>query len=317
MRVPDFFIVGAPKCGTNALYSYLRDHPRVYMPELKEPHYFCGDFPGLAQVDDARSYEALFAQAAPDMLAGEASVWYLFSDVAVKEILQANPAAKIVVALRNPIDMAHSLHAQFVRLFKDHVTDFEAAWRLQEERRAGKRLPPYCPEARCLQYRDVCSFGQQLDRVQSLVPPEQLKVYIFEEFFGDVGRQYADLLEFLGLEPDGREVFGVANENRVVKNHALLRFLAAAASFLPGDLLWYRRVARALGISPLTLLSRYNAIAASRPALSPELRRMVADELADDVRLLERLLGRRMTPWPEFSEGREMSNFGLVAGAKY
>ena len=315
MRVPDFFIIGAPKCGTNALYSYLRDHPRVYMPDLKEPHYFSGDLPGLGQVEKPESYSELFAPATPEMLVGEASVWYLYSEVAVKEILQANPAAKIVVALRNPIDMAHSLHAQFVRLLKDDVTDFETAWRLQEERRSGKLLPPYCPEARCLQYRDVCSFGRQLDRVQRVVPPGQLKVCISEEFFGDVRRHYRDLLAFLGLEHDGREVFGVANENRAVRSQAVLQFLSTVASFLPGDLLRYRRVMRAWGIRPLRLLSRYNAFAASRPALRPEFRRILAEELAHDVQLLEALLGRRMTYWPEFGRG-EMPSPGVMADVR-
>ena len=40
---PNFFIVGAPKCGTTALYEYLRPHPNVFMPEIKEPHYFAKD----------------------------------------------------------------------------------------------------------------------------------------------------------------------------------------------------------------------------------------------------------------------------------
>ena len=33
-------IVGAPKCGTTALYHYLRQHPQIFMPERKELHFF-------------------------------------------------------------------------------------------------------------------------------------------------------------------------------------------------------------------------------------------------------------------------------------
>ena len=33
-RRPDFFIVGAPKSGTTAMYSYLRHHPDLFLPEL-------------------------------------------------------------------------------------------------------------------------------------------------------------------------------------------------------------------------------------------------------------------------------------------
>ena len=37
---PNFYIVGAEKCGTTALYSYLRQHPQIFMPEVKEPAFF-------------------------------------------------------------------------------------------------------------------------------------------------------------------------------------------------------------------------------------------------------------------------------------
>ena len=43
MRRPDLFIVGAPKCGTTALYAYLRRHPEIFMSPLKEPHFFGSD----------------------------------------------------------------------------------------------------------------------------------------------------------------------------------------------------------------------------------------------------------------------------------
>src|SRR5438034_4040769 len=40
---PDLFIVGAPKCGTTALYEYLRRHPSIFMSRIKEPHFFAKD----------------------------------------------------------------------------------------------------------------------------------------------------------------------------------------------------------------------------------------------------------------------------------
>jgi hypothetical protein len=36
-RKPNFFIVGAPKCGTTALSEYLRSHPDVFFSSPKEP----------------------------------------------------------------------------------------------------------------------------------------------------------------------------------------------------------------------------------------------------------------------------------------
>src|ERR1700741_136684 len=40
MSQPTFFIVGAPKAGTDELYYHLDQHPEIYMSPLKEPCYF-------------------------------------------------------------------------------------------------------------------------------------------------------------------------------------------------------------------------------------------------------------------------------------
>jgi hypothetical protein len=43
MKLPEFFIVGSPKCGTNAMFANLSEHPDIFMPEFKEPHYYGSD----------------------------------------------------------------------------------------------------------------------------------------------------------------------------------------------------------------------------------------------------------------------------------
>ena len=42
-RLPDFFIIGAPKAGTTSLYHYLDQHPEVFMSAIKEPHFFAAE----------------------------------------------------------------------------------------------------------------------------------------------------------------------------------------------------------------------------------------------------------------------------------
>jgi hypothetical protein len=60
---PDFFIVGAPKCGTTALYRYLRLDPNIYMPAKKEPHFFAKDLGSYPAIKTMEQYSALFADA--------------------------------------------------------------------------------------------------------------------------------------------------------------------------------------------------------------------------------------------------------------
>src|SRR5881296_627147 len=75
-RMPTFFIVGAPRCGTTALYSYLRQHPDVFLPDNKEPHFFNTDMNSGGAIRDESEYLALFASARDQARIGEASVYY-------------------------------------------------------------------------------------------------------------------------------------------------------------------------------------------------------------------------------------------------
>jgi hypothetical protein len=113
-RFPDFFIVGAPKCGTTALHYYLSGHPSVFMPQEKEPQFFSSDIAGLRRHNDLPSYLSLFAGAPKDALIGEASPVYLFSRQAIPAILTLRPDAKFIVMMRNPVEMARAFHAQML-----------------------------------------------------------------------------------------------------------------------------------------------------------------------------------------------------------
>src|SRR5882672_4936026 len=111
-QMPEFFIVGAPKCGTTSLYAYLSRHPAVFMPRVKEPFFFCSDIQTTSMVRSLDDYCALFALAPLGSMRGEASTLYLFSEVAIPRIMALRPDAKILVMLRNPSDAAYSFHQQ-------------------------------------------------------------------------------------------------------------------------------------------------------------------------------------------------------------
>ena len=198
---PDFFIVGAAKCGTTALFRYLAAHPAVFMPESKEPEYFCTDLPRDGHVATLAEYEALFATAQPNALTGEASVMYLYSKVAIGQIMAHNADAKIIAILRNPIEAARSMHAFQWDYGLEDVSDFERAWRLQKPRREGQHLPSRWPHPEHLQYGELYCYASQVRRLLAQVPRMQCLFLIFEEFFADPSREFARLLEFLGLSP--------------------------------------------------------------------------------------------------------------------
>lgn len=129
----DFFIVGAPKSGTTALHHYLSSHPFIFLPAIKELNYFCFDLPKkMRKCYDFDSYRAFFSDAPAGALTGEISAWYVYSEEAVPQIMQLFPEAKIVVILRNPVEMARSLHGQHIINLAEDMVIF---------RKRGRRSP--------------------------------------------------------------------------------------------------------------------------------------------------------------------------------
>src|SRR6476661_1903979 len=94
-RRPDFFIVGAPKCGTTAMNDYLRQHPQIFMPERKDISYFGMDLKFERPRISGEEYLSLFRGANGALRVGESSVWYLYSRTSAQEIKSFSPAASI------------------------------------------------------------------------------------------------------------------------------------------------------------------------------------------------------------------------------
>lgn len=159
----DFFIVGAPKCGTTALSAYLNRLDSVYIPEIKEPHYFCTDWPEFRRVNNSKDYQKLYKNAS-EKLKGDASVWYLYSENAAAEIKAYNKNAKIIIMVRKQCDVVASLHSQLIFSGRENVKSLGSAWRAQEERREGKRVPKNAIVKEHLIYKDVFDYPKQIDR---------------------------------------------------------------------------------------------------------------------------------------------------------
>ena len=129
-RAPAFLLIGAKKCGTTALFSYLQQHPSIVMPRKKELHTFIpqtfqhwanpGDLESKVLVQEAR--EDLYANDYPSQLIkrGKTSIsfeatpdYLVYSTYSAKAILCTVPWVKILVILRNPVDRVFS-HYSFL-----------------------------------------------------------------------------------------------------------------------------------------------------------------------------------------------------------
>jgi Sulfotransferase domain len=227
-RVPDFFVVGHPKCGTTALYEMLRSHPQIYMPDLKETRFLARELhPGLRPDGiypcSFQEYVSLFERAGTEQRVGEASPSYLRSRAAAQRIAELRPDARIIAILREPASFLRSLHLELVRDNVEPEKDMRRAIAAETLRRQQlDRFPG-------LVYGDYVHYTEQLRRYHAVFPPTQVLVLIYEDFRADNEATLQSVLRFLSVD-EHRPVEQVeANPTVRVRSLALDDFVRSLA----------------------------------------------------------------------------------------
>jgi hypothetical protein len=303
---PDFFVVGAPRCGTTAFCRYLATHPQICFSRPKEPHYFSRISAPPTERELQRDYiERYFGhRSAAHRVAGEGSVSYLYLPGTIERILHFNPAARFVVMLRNPMTMLPSYHLKMQFMLLEDEEDFAKAWSLQDARARGESVPRHCLDARLLMYREVARFGTQLERLFNVAGRDRTHVVVLDDFQIDPLGTYRKLLAFLHVDDDGRTWFPRKNESRTYRYRWLQELLYMRTTRAGVRTNAEQRVERKHKMSKLRKrknwiksLTIWNWISAAPAPLTPEMRAVVADTLRPDIELLSRLLRRDMGFW--------------------
>ncbi len=288
-RKPDFFILGAPKCGTTSLDTWLQSHPHIFLAE-KEAHYFNTDHKNR-KTTSSPDYLALFENASEEHLAvGETSVRYLYSDEAVTNILRYNNDARFIVLLRNPVEMVYSWHNQVCFSGLEDVRDFETAWELQSERRAGQRIPAGCREAKMLLYGEICLLGKQLQRLYEQCLPNRVHVVLFDDLRDDPDTTYRGVLDFLHVPTDHKPDFVTCNRAKDYYFRALNPII-----FGLGKLRTILRIKKSFGV--LEWLRKKNGREKTRIPMAPQIKEMLSQYFCADIKLLEKMIDRDLTHW--------------------
>lgn len=280
------------------MFSYLRRHPQIYLPLRKEVHYFGSDLervPGTPWfVTRECEYYALFEEAADGQVVGEASVLYLYSSRAAEEISAFRPDAKILIQLRNPIDMMYSYHGQNLLAVQEDIDDFQEAYAAVDDRRRHHRIPRWCIMYQQLLYPDVARYAAQVRRYLEAFGRDRVHVMFYEDFRRDPADEFARVLEFLGVDPTFRPNFDAVNSPRRVRSRRLQG--EAQLPSLPTRLL-LRMLPDEVEYKALIHLSKFNSYAARRPPLPREFRAKLAREFADEVGELGELMQRDLSHW--------------------
>ncbi len=299
LKLPNFFIIGAAKAGTTALYETLKQHHEIYMSPIKEPHFFGFEseppvFPGLAGtyyrrtgVWRARDYGQLFAAVTHERAIGEASNLYMLSPSAAGRIKHNLPHSRIVAVLRQPAERAYSDYNSMVQNGVEPAGSFAEALAHETDRlREGWSLGLY---------RKHGYYHAQLSPYFELFPRQQIKIYLYEDWKNTPQAMLRDLSRFLEVDEDFTPDIRRSNVTRLPKNRRLHAWVTRPAwveqrmPFLPSRVRCYMIFALQ------RVDARFNL--APPPALDPEIRACLTADYRDDILKLQDLIGRNLSYW--------------------
>ena len=312
---PNFFIAGAPKCGTTSFYDQLDRHPQIYMSPIKEPCYFASELrvenfseelqPQLRResetlreylrgpmtskrfggpVTEWEDYLLLFRNVRDETAIGEASVSYLWSQTAARNIAGRIPDAKILLLLRNPVDRAFSQYLQAVssglvrRSFRQQI----AAGMKSAPSKFGVLNP----------FLEFGAYSDQVKRFLDVFPRKHILIHIYEDMRSNPARAMAETLSFLGVDaewvPDGSARFMEPRVPRTI----------AVANILKKRGIW-QQTAHLIPESLRPALRR--AVHRPRASLTvdPADRACLQNYYREDILTLEHLLNRDLHSWLE------------------
>jgi hypothetical protein len=222
--IPDFLIIGAGKCGTTSLFMYLKQHPEIFIPSVKEPNFYgyenmspknFGE--GLADVRHFQesvtslpAYINLFKDALPTQIKGEMSNTYMYHDQAPERIKHYNPDMKLIAILRQP---ANRLYSRFLHLaresrlpsgsFSDCLNKDSIWWKRNDLIKEG-------------------FYYKNLKRYFDLFPHENIGIYLYEELNEEAPTVLRDIFQFLDVDPGFQPDLGTRfNQSGIIKNKFL------------------------------------------------------------------------------------------------
>jgi hypothetical protein len=210
INLPNFFILGAGKCGTTTLHAGLRQHPQIFLTTPKEPTFFCRQYQIVKNPVD---YFALYQAVTHETIRGEASHVYLTDPESAPLLAGLFPEAKFMIILRHPTDRAYSLYHHNRRSGTEMLRTFELALAAEDSRSKSDHFPQYSTQYlyNFLYFRSGC-FAEQIERYFALFDHRQFHFLTLDEVKNDPENTMQRIGNFLDLPVDPESKFTPTNE---------------------------------------------------------------------------------------------------------
>jgi hypothetical protein len=238
----------------------------------------------------------LFEKALNHKAIGETSVWYLYSETAAREIKLFSPAARVIIMLRNPVDMIYSLHSQYVYEGNEDISEFGAALDAEAKRKQGELIPARAYLIKSLFYKDVAKYSKQVQRYIDIFGRENVLVIIYDDFSNNALGEYRKTLRFINVNDNFEIDIKIINPNKIVRSRNLQEIIMNPPRMM-------LKLGRHLKI-PLKrqsmimeIIRTFNTRYEKRSAMDMELRQALKREFRDDVEQLSSLLCRDLSFW--------------------
>ncbi|MBI4707803.1 MAG: sulfotransferase [Candidatus Omnitrophica bacterium] len=297
MTLPNFFIIGAAKSGTTALYHYLKQHPQIFMSQIKETNFFSykekieysngpGDKNNMqGSVGDIQDYLALFEGSEQYIARGEASVTYLDTELVSKRIKSHIPEAKIIVILRNPVDRAYASFMHLRRDGREPYADFSHALQEEENRVRQKWSFLFHYKTRQFTYRKLKRYFDTFDK-------ERIKVYLYDDWKNDNSSILKDIFCFLDVDENFSPDISIKhNAGALPKKEGFHNFFAKQN--------YFKNLFKPL--MPLRLRRRIKNrlmnMNFERQPLSPDIRKELIEVYHEDILKVQELIQKDISHW--------------------
>jgi len=294
-KKPNFIVIGAMKAATTSLYTYLKQHPEIFMTKVKEPMFF-NNFQqennykilGLTRKKSTtlEEYLTMFKDVKNEKATGEASPAYIYNQKAPQLIKEHLPNVKIIAILRQPTDRAYSNYLHSKRADRENATTFQEAIELEKKRIKDNWSPLY-------HYIEKGYYSVQLKRYYQLFPKENIRVYLFEDVVKNTTETLKDIFKF--LEVDENVEIDTSKKSNV--------------SGIPSGLMgWILKKMRYYNLMPKFAISDYlpkfvvklifRSVYKPPEKLDKNLRRDITEKYyKEEINTLEKLIKRDLNSW--------------------
>jgi hypothetical protein len=292
MSMPNFLVVGVAKAGTSSLHGYLRPHPDVFMPRMKDPGFFAFNNqadPRRYKVRSREAYEALFADVRGERAIGEVSDTYFESKFAPPNIKAAIPDARLIVSLREPASRAFSIYHMMLRNEgMNEGLSFLTVLEREESLRRGYHAA-------------LKAWFDHFDR-------SRIRVVLFDDLTRDTLATVQSLFGFLGIDSGFTPEIKVFNPGGVPKSKWLHRLMAN-----PRLRAWARDTLPEPWVNTAKDLRSRN-LDKSKMLMTEEERARAAAHFREDVLRTQDLIGIDLSHWLEPRDARPAGGGAIPAG---